>query len=101
MGTYSYVLVGTNESADVSFSSTAHGAGRVWSRTYAKKHLSVEKVKKDLEEYGVYIEAGSAKGIVEEAPEAYKDVNEVVRISDELNIGKLVVRLKPLAVVKG
>jgi tRNA-splicing ligase RtcB (3'-phosphate/5'-hydroxy nucleic acid ligase) len=101
MGTYSYVLVGTNESAEVSFSSTAHGAGRVWSRTYAKKHLSVEKVKKSLDEYGVYIEADSTKGIVEEAPEAYKNVNEVVRVSDELEIGKLVARLKPLSVVKG
>lgn len=101
MGTYSYVLVGTNESADISFSSTAHGAGRVWSRTFAKKNLSAANVKKNLEEYGVYIEAGSAGGIVEEAPEAYKDVNEVVKVSDELGIGKLVARLKPLAVVKG
>jgi len=101
MGTYSYVLCGMNESEKVSFSSTAHGAGRVMSRTYAKKHLSLKKVKEDLENYGVYIEAGSAKGILEEAPEAYKDVNEVVKVSDALNIGKLVVRLKPLAVVKG
>ena len=101
MGTYSYVLCGTNESANVSFSSTAHGAGRVWSRTYAKKHLSLEHVRKELKEYDVYIEAGSAKGIVEEAPEAYKDVNEVVKISHELGIGNMVVRLRPLGVIKG
>ncbi|MCH7568946.1 MAG: RtcB family protein [Nanoarchaeota archaeon] len=101
MGTYSYVLVGTNESANISFSSTAHGAGRVLSRTYAKKHISIEKVKKQLKEHDVYIEANSEKGMVEEAPEAYKDVNEVVRVSHELGIGNLVVRLKPLAVIKG
>jgi tRNA-splicing ligase RtcB (3'-phosphate/5'-hydroxy nucleic acid ligase) len=101
MGTYSYVLCGTNESANISFSSTAHGAGRVWSRTYAKKHLSIERVKKELEDYNVYIEAGSVKGILEEAPEAYKDVNEVVKVSHDLGIGNLVARLKPLGVVKG
>ncbi|PIN89589.1 RNA-splicing ligase RtcB [Candidatus Pacearchaeota archaeon CG10_big_fil_rev_8_21_14_0_10_34_76] len=101
MGTYSYVLCGTNEASKVSFASTAHGAGRVLSRSYATKNLKIEDVKKNLEERDIYIEAGSMKGIVEEAPEAYKDVNEVVRVSDELGIGKIVVRLKPLAVIKG
>ena len=56
---------------------------------------------KDLEDYGVLLKAGSKKGAVEESPEAYKDVNEVVRVSDELGIGKIVARLRPLAVVKG
>ena len=60
------------------------------SRTSAKKNLNLEKVKSDLEKHGVYLEAGSNKGILEEAPEAYKDVNEVVRVSDELGIGKVV-----------
>jgi tRNA-splicing ligase RtcB (3'-phosphate/5'-hydroxy nucleic acid ligase) len=101
MGTFSYVLAGTNEASEISFASTAHGAGRVLSRTYAKNNLSLQKVKKDLDDKDIYIEAGSQKGILEEAPEAYKDVNEVVRVSDELGIGKLVARLKPLAVVKG
>jgi len=101
MGTYSYVLVGTKKAMEVSFASTAHGAGRLLSRTGAKQTLSPEKIRKELEDYGVYIKAGSIKGIVEEAPEAYKDVNEVVKVSDELGIGKLVVRLKPLAVIKG
>jgi len=101
MGTFSYVLVGTEKAREVSFASTAHGAGRVWSRTYAKKTLSPEKVKRELKERDVLIRAGSDKGLVEEAPAAYKDVNEVVRVSHELGIGNLVARLKPLAVVKG
>ncbi len=101
MGTYSYVLAGTKKASEISFASTAHGAGRLLSRTYAKNNLSLDKIKKDLEDHGVYIEAESGAGILEEAPEAYKDVNEVVKVSDELGIGKIVARLKPLAVVKG
>jgi len=101
MGTYSYVLAGTDKAEEISLASTAHGAGRVLSRTAAKKNLNLEEVKSNLEKHGVYIEAGSSKGILEEAPEAYKDVNEVVRVSDELGIGRIVARLKPLGVVKG
>ncbi len=101
MGTFSYVLAGTNESAHISFSSTAHGAGRMFSRTYAKEHFNIGEIRKALETHGIYLEAGSAKGAIEEAPEAYKDVNEVARVSHELGIGRLVVRLKPIAVVKG
>ncbi len=101
MGTASYVLVGTNEARNISFASTAHGAGRMWSRTKAKNELNVTDVKKELERAGVVIKSGSIKGIVEEAPEAYKDVDEVVRVSDELGLGKKVARLKPIAVMKG
>ena len=100
MGTFSYVLIGT-EAEEISFASTAHGAGRVMSRTQAKREITPEHLKKELKDYDVAIKAGSVKGMLEEAPEAYKDVNEVVRVSDELGIGKLVARLKPLAVVKG
>ncbi len=101
MGTYSYVLLGTNESEKVSFSSTAHGAGRVLSRTYAKKHITKEELISELNSKDIKIKAGSIKGLIEEAPKAYKDVEEVVKVSDELNIGKLVAKLKPLAVMKG
>ncbi len=101
MGTFSYVLVGTKKAEELSFGSTAHGAGRVLSRSYAIKNFTPEQVEKELAIYNVIIKAGSRKGIVEEAPEAYKDVNEVVRVSDDLGIGKIVARLKPLAVVKG
>lgn len=101
MGTYSYVLVGTKKAEKISFASTAHGAGRVLSRRYAKENLKASNVKKNLDKHDVMIKAGSEKGMVEEAPEAYKDVSEVVRVSDELGIGKMVAKLKPLAVVKG
>ncbi len=101
MGTFSYVLVGTNKAQEISFASTAHGAGRVHSRTYAIKNFSYEKMNKDLQDKGVLLKAGSKKGAVEESPEAYKDVNEVVRVSHELGIGNIVARLKPLAVLKG
>ena len=100
MGTFSYVLVGTKKAEELSFGSTAHGAGRVLSRSYAIKNFTPEQVEKELTTQNVVIKAGSRKGIVEEAPEAYKDVNEVVRVSHELGIGKMVARLKPLAVLK-
>jgi len=101
MGTFSYVLVGTNKAQDISFASTAHGAGRVMSRSKAIHDLPVEHVKKVLAKRDVILIAGSKKGIAEEAPEAYKDVDEVARVSNELGIGNLVARLKPLAVMKG
>lgn len=101
MGTASYVLVGTKKAEEISFGSTAHGAGRVESRTKARKEITAENVKKQLSEKGIDIESGSFKGIVEEAPEVYKDIDEVVRVSHETGIGNLVARLKPIAVMKG
>jgi tRNA-splicing ligase RtcB (3'-phosphate/5'-hydroxy nucleic acid ligase) len=101
MGTASYVLVGTKKAEEKSFSSTAHGAGRVESRTQARKTLRAEDIKKQLEKRGIYIEAGNFKGIVEEAPEVYKDIDEVVRVSHEADIGNLVAKLVPLGVIKG
>jgi len=101
MGTFSYVLVGTKESEQLSFSSTAHGAGRALSRTYALEHIKPETVEKELRDYDVVLKAGSRKGMVEEAPAAYKDIDEVARVSHELGLGRLVARLKPLAVIKG
>jgi tRNA-splicing ligase RtcB (3'-phosphate/5'-hydroxy nucleic acid ligase) len=101
MGTASYVLVGTSRAEKISFGSTAHGAGRVESRTKARAQISVDSVKKELNAKGIDIEAGSFKGIVEEAPEVYKDIDEVVRVSHEAGIGNLVARLKPIAVMKG
>jgi tRNA-splicing ligase RtcB len=101
MGTASYVLVGTKKAEEISFASTAHGAGRVESRTKARKELTAENIKKELEKKDILVEAGSSKGLVEEAPEVYKDIDEVVRVSHELGIGKLVARVVPLAVMKG
>ncbi len=101
MGTASYILVGTKKAEELTFGSTAHGAGRVESRTQAKRELTAEGVKKELDDKDIIIEAGSMKGLVEEAPEVYKDVDEVVRVSNEAGIGKIVARVVPLAVMKG
>jgi len=101
MGTASYILVGTKKAEEITFGSTAHGAGRVESRTKAKKELSAEKIKKELNEKGIEFVSGSYNGIVEEAPEVYKDIDEVVRVSHEAGIGNLVARVVPLAVMKG
>ena len=101
MGTASYILVGTKKAEEVSWGSTAHGAGRVMSRSQAIRTLDSEKIKQDLEKKDILIEAGSEKGIKEEAPQVYKDIDEVVRVSDELGIGKVVAKVRPLGVMKG
>ena len=101
MGTSSYVLIGNKIAEEKSFSSTAHGAGRVESRTQAKRELNALEIEKQLNEKGIEIVAGSNKGIVEEAPEVYKDIDEVVRVSDKVGLGKLVAKVIPLAVMKG
>ena len=71
------------------------------SRSSAIRDLDFDKMNKELNSNDILLRAGSKKGAVEESPEAYKDVNEVVRVSDELGIGKIVARMKPLAVIKG
>ena len=101
MGTSSYVLVGTEEGMQLSFGSTAHGAGRAMSRIKALKAFNADKVRQELQKNKIYVKSASKKGIAEEAPLAYKDVDEVVRVSNEAGIGKLVVKLKPLGVIKG
>lgn len=100
MGTSSYVLTGTSKAEKLTLGSTAHGAGRVLSRSEASKKITPKMLSKELSDAGVVLQAG-AKGAVDEAPEAYKDVNEVVRVSNDLGIGKMVAKLKPLGVVKG
>lgn len=101
MGTASYVLIGTEKAMELSFGSTAHGAGRVASRTSARKSVRGEDVKKQLNEKGIDVEAGSWKGLSEEAPQMYKDIDEVVKVSHDVGIGKLVAKLVPVAVMKG
>ena len=101
MGTSSYVLIGGAEAENLSFSSTAHGAGRIMGRTNAGRSIKYSDVKKELDEKGIYVKSTNEKGIVQEAPEAYKDVDEVVEVSDKLGLAKKVVRLVPLAVIKG
>jgi tRNA-splicing ligase RtcB len=101
MGTASYLLVGTKKAEQISFGSTAHGAGRVSSRSAALRQFRGEQIKSDLAKQNIEVKAASWKAIAEEAPQVYKDIDEVVRVSHEAGIGNLVAKLKPLAVMKG
>jgi tRNA-splicing ligase RtcB len=101
MGTASYVMVGTQKAMKLTFGSTCHGAGRVMSRTQARKKVWGSDLKEDLEKQGIVIRAGSMKGLAEEAPLAYKDVSHVVEIVHGVGIARKVARLQPLAVIKG
>ena len=101
MGTASYLLVGTPEAEELSFGSTAHGAGRVMSRHEALRRFRGEQIRDDLARRGIELRSTSWKGVAEEASAAYKDVDEVVRVSDEVGLGRLVARLLPLGVMKG
>jgi tRNA-splicing ligase RtcB len=101
MGTASYLLVGTQGALDETFGSTAHGAGRVMSRTEAIRSFRGEQIRKDLAEHHIYLKAGSLKGVSEEAPAVYKDIDEVVKVSHEAGIGNLVAKLRPIGVIKG
>jgi len=101
MGTSSYVLVGTPKSMEITFGSTAHGAGRMMSRAAAKRKFWGGDVKKSLEGRGIIIRSASAVVLAEEADLAYKDVDRVAAVSDAIGIAKRVARLVPLAVIKG
>ena len=101
MGAGSYVLRGGESSLDQTFGSTAHGAGRTMSRTQAKQDFWGEDVQDELEGQKVYVKAQSGATIAEEAPGVYKDVDEVVRVSDELGIGDTVARTFPVCNIKG
>ncbi len=100
MGTESYLLKGTKE-AEETFGSTCHGAGRVLSRHQARKRWRGEEIVRHLKNKGIYIHPASFKVAAEEAPDAYKDIKNVVDISDGAGISKKVAKLKPLGVVKG
>ncbi|MEN4016912.1 MAG: RtcB family protein [Methanobacterium sp.] len=101
MGTASYVLVGTDLAMEETFGSSAHGAGRKMSRAGAKREYHGEEVKKALEERGIIIRATSMPVVAEEAPGAYKDVDEVVKTSHNAGISKMVGKMIPLGVSKG
>ena len=101
MGTASWVLLGQPNSMDLSFGSTAHGAGRTMSRTKARRNFSEEDVKKSLSDKGIFIKALTRDGVVEETPQAYKDVDAVVNVSHNLGIATKVAKLIPIGVIKG
>src|SRR5919197_1035137 len=101
MGTASWILLGNKKSLDLSFGSTAHGVGRTMSRSAAKRTYTVESVKSSLESKGIYVKALTREGVVEETPDAYKDVDAVANVSHSLGIATKVVRLVPIGVIKG
>ncbi len=101
MGTASYILIGNQKGMDLTWGSTAHGAGRFMSRAKAKKQFFGKDVQTKLASEGIIVRATQGIVIAEEAPGAYKDVDEVVRVSDAVGIATKAVRLRPIGVIKG
>lgn len=101
MGTASWILLGKQNSMDLTFGSTAHGAGRTMSRTKARKNYTESQVKKYLSDKGIVVKALTRDGVVEETPQAYKDVDSIVNVSHELGIATKVAKLVPIGVIKG
>ena len=101
MGTASFVLVGRPGSMERSFGSACHGAGRRMSRAGARKRVSGKELRRELEGAGIVIRSASARGLAEEAPFAYKDVDRVVEVVERTDLAARVARLRPLGVVKG
>jgi tRNA-splicing ligase RtcB (3'-phosphate/5'-hydroxy nucleic acid ligase) len=101
MGTSSWILVGTEKGMDETFGSSVHGAGRVMSRNQANKEFRAETVKNDLSKQNITVKSASWRGISEEAPGVYKNVDEVVDVMKNAGISRPVSRLKPIGVIKG
>ena len=101
MGTASYVLAGTEGAMQQTFGSSCHGAGRNMSRTAARKQVEGKTLQEDLTRRGIRVRAGSMRGLAEEAPFAYKQVEEVIEVVEGAGIARAVVRLEPMAVIKG
>jgi tRNA-splicing ligase RtcB len=101
MGTSSYVLAGEQGAMERSFGTTCHGAGRRLSRTAARKQVAGADLRRELEARGIVVRCPSPKGLAEEAPLAYKDVDRVVRVVERAGLARRVVRLVPIGVVKG
>ena len=101
MGTASWILLGQPNSMNLTFGSTAHGAGRMMSRSKARRDYTESEVKKSLSDKGIFIKALTRDGVVEETPQAYKDVDAVVNVSHDLGIATKVAKLVPIGVIKG
>jgi len=101
MGTASWVLLGQPNSMNLTFGSTAHGAGRTMSRSKARRNYTESQVRKYLSDKGIVVKALTRDGIVEETPQAYKDVDSIVNVSHELKIATKVAKLVPIGVIKG
>ena len=101
MGTASWVLVGAEAAMRETFGSVCHGAGRLMSRTAARKGRDVREVQKRLEEQGILVRSETRDGILEEVPEAYKNVDEVIEVVHAAGLARKVARFRPMGVIKG
>ena len=101
MGTCSYVLTGTDRGMAETFGTTCHGAGRAWSRAKSRRNLDYNDVLRSLESKGISIRVASPKLVMEEAPESYKNVTDVVDTCHAAGISKKCIKLRPVAVIKG
>lgn len=101
MGRYSYMMVGTKEAEEKTFGSVCHGAGRAMSRSEAERRFSKNELLEDLKNRGVTVKSATVAGLVEEAPEAYKDVKNVVEVVHQAGLAKKVARMRPVGVIKG
>lgn len=101
MGSASWVLTGTEKTMEATYGSLCHGAGRVMSRHQAKREVDSDKMHNDLSKKGVHLRYHSRSGLVEEAPQAYKDVDEVIKVVTQCGLAKKVARLLPVIVIKG
>jgi tRNA-splicing ligase RtcB len=101
MGRYSYVLIGTPQGGEETFASSCHGAGRMLSRTQAKKSARGRAIERELEDRDIYVRSAGRATLLEEMPEAYKDVSQVVDVVDGAGISKKVAQLRPMGVIKG
>jgi tRNA-splicing ligase RtcB len=101
MGTGSYLLVGTDEAMRRTFGSTCHGAGRKMSRTAATRRFRADEVRDRLKQQGIYLRSASKRGVAEEAPGVYKDIDDVIEVAHNSGIARKVARLRPLGVIKG
>ena len=101
MSSGSFVMVGTQQAMEETFGSCCHGAGRVMSRTAARKTVHADALRRQLDERGISLRAGSSKGLAEEAPQAYKDLDRVVGVAEQAGLARLVARTLPMGVIKG
>lgn len=101
MGTGSYILAGSESGESRSLSSACHGAGRCMSRRQATKRFRGRSLLAELERKGIYVRSPSLRGIAEEAPGAYKDVDVVARITEAAGLARRVARLRPMVCIKG
>ncbi|HYR43384.1 MAG TPA: RtcB family protein, partial [Terriglobia bacterium] len=101
MGTASYFLLGQEAAMRETFGTACHGAGRVLSRSAAKKGITAKEIQKELESRGIIVQSLTREGLTEEKPEAYKDIETVVDVVHNVGLASRVARLRPIGVIKG